>query len=82
MVGRSLVDCWKFDDAEAVGVLERIDRLIVVPDNGEMTARGELDREFLLGLIEVLIFVDQDVTIRPALRCGRIVAQVTVGKGH
>jgi hypothetical protein len=69
----------KRGNAFRVGELEGIDGLVLVPDHDEMPPFGEQVEENLLGPIEVLILVDENVLEHAAVGRGGIFAQVAQG---
>jgi hypothetical protein len=66
----------KGGDALRVRELEGIDGLILVPDHDEMACFGEQIEEDLLGTIEVLVLVDQNVLEHAAMGRGRILSEI------
>ena len=63
-------------DAFWMGVLEGVDRLVLVADDREPRIFRNQLNELLLGCIQVLVFVDKDVRERRALGAGRVVPHI------
>lgn len=65
-------------DALRVSVLEAVDGLVVIADHANCTVRAEIAQGVLLGSIQILIFVNQNVRKFPALRGSRICVQILI----
>ncbi len=69
-----------FNDAFRMGVPETVDRLIFVTNDRNCTrARNRVD-EFLIGAIEILVFIDEDVVKAGNVWMGRILRNKIEGK--
>ena len=57
-----------------VRMLEAVKRLIIVAHDAERRARAKQIHNSLLCLVEILVFIDQNVVIECTLRSRRIIA--------
>ncbi len=53
---------------------ETVDRLVFVPDHGNGAAAADRVDEFLIGPVEVLIFIDKHVVEMRNFRMGRVLS--------
>ena len=65
-------------DSLGVCMLETVERLVIVAYDAERRTRAQQIDNSLLGLVEILVFIDQHVVKKRTLRSGRIIAQIAI----
>src|ERR1017187_7421421 len=76
LVMRCRVDGAEFPDALRVSVTESINRLIFVSDDSQGAIGRQYVQEVLLGLVKILIFVNNHMVEPLYLWAGRIIPEV------
>jgi len=76
-IGAGRVEVLPFPDAVRVGTLEAVDGLVIVAHDANFSGLPEVGNRGLLGLVEVLILVNEEMLEFGALCRRRIVLEVT-----
>jgi hypothetical protein len=74
-VGATGMEALPFADAVGVGIFEAVDRLVVVANDADLRRSAEVGDCRLLGLVEVLKLVDEQMLKLLVLGCGGIVLE-------
>src|SRR5260370_25482663 len=81
MIRRASMGLGKRPYALRVGMLEAVEGLVVVADDAKRSGRAQQVDHSLLGFVQILILVDQNMIIHRALWGGGVVAKVAIQFG-